>query len=265
MSEKESKRADNASASTRRSKSSYSSASSAAVRACAKAEAAKTRAAFAEKEAELKVQRAEKEAELQLGKAKLEAELCALKHQREAAAAIAQAEALEAAELDQENSIKTDVSSQANLQSEIVTRTNEYVEAQAEHNVERTQASAHATLPEATLSEGSYVTWNHPSERSLQLKKEQKEVETHNRSSEHNTAPEKPFFSNHTKFRDVTHISTPLNGGHTGLLRYDGHQTIPDRDGERSAKPNTMFIQANHHLKQQLHHMCQCMLHPFQA
>ncbi len=91
------------------------------------------------------------------------------------------------------------------------------------------------------MSEGSYVTWNRPSERNLQLKKEQKEVETHNRSSEHNTAPEKPFFSNHTKFRDVTHISTPLNGGHTGLLRYDGHQTIPDRDGERSAKPNTMY------------------------
>ncbi len=170
MSEKESKRADNASASTRRSKSSHSSASSATVRARAKAEAAKTRAAFAEKEAELKIQRAE----LQLGKAKLEAELCALKHQREAAAAIAQAEALEVAELDQEDSIKTDLSSQANLQSEIVTRTNEYVEAQAEHNVERTQASAHATLPEADLSEGSYVTWNRPSERNLQLKKEQK-------------------------------------------------------------------------------------------
>lgn len=233
----ESERTDNASARTRKSRSSHSSASNAAVRARAKAEAAKARAAFAEKEAELKVQRAEKEAELQLGKAKLEAELGALELQREAAAAIAQAEALEAAELDLEGSIKTDVSSQANLQNEIVTRTNEYVEAQAEHNVPQTQPSAHATLPDATWSEGSYVTWNPPAERNLQLVDGQEEVETHNRPSEYNTALTKPFFSNHAKFRDVTHISTPLNGGHTGLVRYDEHHTAPIRDGRLHTTP----------------------------
>nr|XP_055034971.1 uncharacterized protein LOC129422846 [Misgurnus anguillicaudatus] len=230
---------DNASARTRKSKSSFSSASSAAVRARAKAEAAKARAAFAEKEAELKVQRAEKEAELQLGKAKLEAELGALELQREAAAAIAQAEALEAAELDLEGSVKTEVSSQANLQNEIVTRTNEYVDAQAEHNIPGNQAPAHATLPEATLSEGSYVTWNPSTER--KLVDGQEEVETHNRPSEYNAVLTKPFFGNHAKLRDVTHISTPLNGGHTGLGRYDGHYTAPIRDNGHLSKPKATY------------------------
>lgn len=245
----ESERNDDASARTRRSKSSHSSASSAAVRARAKAEVAKARAAFAEKEAELKVQRAEREAELQLGKAKLEAELGALELQREAAAAIAQAEALEAAELDIEGSSKTDISSQANLQNEIVTRTNEYVEAQAEHNVPQTQPSAHATLPEVTLSEGSYVTWNPPVESKLQLVDGQEKVETLNRPSAYNTAPAKPFFSNHAKFKNETQSSTPLIGGHAGLVRYDGCHaspfrggglhTTPARDSGHPAKPKT--------------------------
>ena len=70
-------------------------------------------------EATLKVQKAEKEAELQLAKAKLDAELSTLALQREAAAAIAQAEALEAAEQDIGDSIKTDPSSQANLKNKI--------------------------------------------------------------------------------------------------------------------------------------------------
>ncbi|XP_067306911.1 uncharacterized protein [Pseudorasbora parva] len=234
-------RTDDASARTRKSKSSHSSASSAAVRARAKAEAAKARAAFAEKEAELKVQSAEKEAELQLGKAKLEAKLGALELQREAAAAIAQAEALEAAELDLEDSIKTDVSSQAKLRNEIVTRTNEYIEAQAVHSIARTQASAHATLPEAVLSEGSYATWNPLPECNLQLQEGQGEVETYNRPSEHNTAPEKPFFSDHAKFRDVKQISTPLNGGYTGLVRYDEHHKTPTSDCGYPAKPKTIY------------------------
>ncbi|XP_062413389.1 uncharacterized protein LOC119222763 [Pungitius pungitius] len=187
----EAERTDNASVRTRKSKSSQSTASSATVRARARAEAAKARAAFAEEEAQLKVERAAKEAELQLGKAKLEAKLGALELRREAAAAIAQAEALEAAELDLEDSIKTDISSRANLQGEIVTRTKEYVEAQAEHNVVQTHASAHATFPAAASSEGSYVTWDPPSGRNLQLQERQEEVETHNRPSEHNTAPAK--------------------------------------------------------------------------
>ena len=150
-------RTDNASVHTRKSKSSSSSTSSAAVRARAKAEAAKAQATFAEREATIKVQKAEKEAELQLGKAKLDAELSALALQREAAAAIAQAEALEAAELDIGDSIRTDPSS-LDLQNEIATRTNEYVEAQAGLDVSRTRVSVHTTSPGVALSDASYVT-----------------------------------------------------------------------------------------------------------
>lgn len=87
------------------------------------------------------------------------------------------------------------------------------------------------------MSEESYVTWNPPVERKLQLVDGQEEVEPLHRPSEYNTAPTKPFFSNHAKFRDKTQISTPLNGGHTGLVRYDGHHTTPIRGGGLHTTP----------------------------
>ena len=59
-------RTDNSPACTRNSKSSHSSATSAAVKVHAKAEAAKARAVFAERKAKLKVGSAAKEAELHL-------------------------------------------------------------------------------------------------------------------------------------------------------------------------------------------------------
>lgn len=73
------------------SKRSGRSATSAAVIARAKAEAAKVRAAFAEKETAMKVERV-----------RLEASLEALRLEREAAAAIAEADALEAAAINQQ-------------------------------------------------------------------------------------------------------------------------------------------------------------------
>ncbi|XP_030209647.1 uncharacterized protein LOC115541880 [Gadus morhua] len=236
----------NVSVHTRKSKSSSSSTSSAAVRARAKAEAAKARATFAVREVTLKVQKAEKEAELQLGKAKLEAELSALALQREAAAAIAQAEALEAAELDIGDSIRTDPSS-LDLQNEIATRTNEYVEAQAGLDVSLTRVSVHTTSPGVALSDASYVTWPPPPEHNSEPQGEIKEDETPYRPSRHDATPRQPFPS--AKSRYVTHISAPLNGGHTNQERRDGqqttnigdngHHTTPARGNGQPTKPKT--------------------------
>lgn len=63
-----------------------------------------------------------------------------------------------------------------------------------------------------------------------------KQEETHNRPSDKNT-PRQLFFGNHPKFRDVTHISEPINRVHGDLERRDGHHTTPDRDSGNSTKP----------------------------
>ena len=175
--------------------------------------------------------------------------MSALALKKEAAAAIAQAEALEVAELDIGYSIKTDPSSQENLKNEIATRTNEYVEAQAGLDVSRTRVSIHATIPGVALSEASYITWHPPAEHNSGPQEELEEDETPYRPSRHDAAPRQPFYSNHAKSRHVIHISAPLNGGRTGQVRRDGqhttnigdsgHHTTPARDSRQPRKPKT--------------------------
>ncbi|XP_054867909.1 uncharacterized protein LOC129347292 [Amphiprion ocellaris] len=166
-------------------KSSRSSTSSTAIQARAQAEAAKARASYADTEAKLKVESAAKEAELQLSKAKLDAELKALEYKREAAAAIAQAEALEAAE--ELESDKSDSIARENLEKDIKTRTQEYVEKQAHLQSQPNQATA-ASQFTGPDSDGSFVTWHAPSPKDV-----------HAQTSENNAQENAAFSDNDLK------------------------------------------------------------------
>ena len=95
----------------------------------------------------------------------------------------------------------------------------------------------HATLPEVALSEASYVTWHSPAEHKSGPQEELVEDETSYRPSRHDAAPRQPLFSNPAESRHVTHISAPLNGGHTGQVGCDGQYTTNIGDGGRHTTP----------------------------